>query len=179
MTFEISYQTLEEIAPCSEAGHSAAELHGTLTGMLCVDRRLTSEQWISHALGDEADDLSSADVQLLDALCDLTRSLLANDEYPFDLFLPDEDSSLSIRTEALADWCQGFLYGLGYAMGDAEWPGDCTELLQDIQQISRLDPELSPDDTEEAYSELHEFVRVGVLVIRTELSRETEPHRLH
>jgi yecA family protein len=179
MTFETSYQTLEEIAPCSSSGLSAAELHGILTGMLCVDPRVSCEQWVSHAFGGEADDLASADTRLLETLCDETRRLLTDEDYPFDLFLPDEEASLSIRTEALAEWCQGFLYGLGYGIGDAEWPGDCTELLQDIQQISQLDSELSPDDTEEAYSELHEFVRVGVLVIRSELGGRSPPTRLH
>lgn len=179
MTFETSYQTLEEIAPRSGAGYSAAELHGILTGMLCVDQRITCEQWLSHAFEDGGDDLGSAETRILNDLCDETRRLLADDDYPFDLFLPDENTPLSGRTEALSEWCQGFLYGLGYGMGDSDWPGDCTELLQDIQQISQLDSDLSPDDTEEAYAELIEFVRVGVLVIRSELGSRSTPTRLH
>ena len=179
MKFATPYETLEEIAPYSSVGHSAAELHGILTGMLCIDERISCAQWIRHAFGEGEEDLASGAVQVLAPLYEETRRLLADQDCGFDLFLPDEDAALSQRTESLADWCQGFLYGLGYGSGDAEWPGDCTELLQDIAEISRLDPEPEPDDTEEAFAELHEFVRVGVQVIHGELNNPPIPPRLH
>src|SRR2546430_3051332 len=51
----------------------------------------------------------------------------------FELLLPEDGQSIDTRTAALAQWCQGFLYGLGAgAIPDAsELPGEVGEIVRD------------------------------------------------
>ena len=87
--------------------------------------------------------------------------------------LPDDDSIIDVRVEAISDWCQGFLMGLGLAgIKDIEnLPEDLPELVQDFIKISRADA-LSLDDdeaSENAFTEIVEYVRVGALMFREEM----------
>jgi uncharacterized protein YgfB (UPF0149 family) len=98
----------------------------------------------------------------------------------FTPLLPDDDVSLALRTDALAHWAQGFLYGL--AMGEIgrnpSLPGTVREILGDFAEISRatLSTDGDPADVyvgdeadEEAFFELHEFVRAGVQLVYDDL----------
>lgn len=176
MKFQIPYQLVDEIAPYSDSAPSAAHLHGTLTGLLCVDDRIPFAQWISQSFGEGEDELADSQIQVLQELCDETQRQLFAEDYGFELFLPDDDVGLADRGEALAEWCEGFLLGIGFGVGDAEWPGECTEILKDFMQISRLDAE---GGSEEDLTELNEFVRVGVQIVRGEFRHQIRQNRLH
>ncbi|MBV8975363.1 MAG: UPF0149 family protein, partial [Sinobacteraceae bacterium] len=71
-------------------------------------------------------------------------------------------------------WCQGFLYGLGAgAITDATvLPGDVGEIVRDLTEISRagVDASQEAESNEAAYTELVEFVRVGVQLLFEELA---------
>ncbi|HUN71314.1 MAG TPA: UPF0149 family protein, partial [Steroidobacteraceae bacterium] len=77
------------------------------------------------------------------------------------------------RAEALAQWCQGFLYGLGSgAVQDAgSLPGDLGEIVRDLTEISRVGVDIAQteESNESAYAELVEFVRISVQVVFEEL----------
>jgi len=92
----------------------------------------------------------------------------------FDLLLPEDEASLDTRTVALAQWCQGFLYGLGgSAIQDTNGlPGEVGEIVRDLSEITRVgvDDGQSVESNESAYAELVEFVRVGVQLVFEELS---------
>ncbi|MGH8322977.1 MAG: UPF0149 family protein, partial [Steroidobacteraceae bacterium] len=94
-------------------------------------------------------------------------------EMEFDLLLPEDAASLDTRTVALAQWCQGFLYGLGgSAIQDASGlPGEVGEIVRDLSEITRAggDGGQSVEANESAYVELVEFVRVGVQLVFEEL----------
>jgi uncharacterized protein YgfB (UPF0149 family) len=97
----------------------------------------------------------------------------------FDLLLPEEELPLDARTAALAQWCQGFLYGLGSrVIQDANGlPGDAGEVVRDLSDITNVgvDPGDDEESNESAFAELVEFVRVGVQLVFAEL----EPVRGH
>ena len=102
-----------------------------------------------------------------------TQQQLNDTEADFQLLLPDDEETLDARTVALADWCHGFTYGL--AMGglkeDRELPEDTAEIIRDLTEIARADfdsGEASEAD-EEAFMHIHEYVRMGVLLITEEL----------
>jgi uncharacterized protein YgfB (UPF0149 family) len=90
----------------------------------------------------------------------------------FDPLLPDDDAPLEDRVEALGAWCQGFLYGYGSATEGRRTPptGDVAEVLTDLAEISRGGATgLDTEEVEEgAYTELVEFLRVGVQTIYDE-----------
>ena len=97
----------------------------------------------------------------------------------FEPLLPADDQPIGARTAALAQWCQGFLYGLGAGgITDASGlPADTGEIVRDFTEISRagVDETQDEESNEAAYAELVEFVRVGVQLLFEELAELRRP----
>jgi uncharacterized protein YgfB (UPF0149 family) len=108
-----------------------------------------------------------------------TAAALLQPDMEFELLLPADEQPIDVRTAALAQWCQGFLYGLGAgAVPDAsELPGDVGEIVRDFIEISRagVDAAQGEESNEAAYAELVEFTRVGVQLLFEELAALRRP----
>jgi len=167
-----------------DAMMGAAEAHGALCGMLCARGSTELSEWSDHVLGEqEAGNVLLRDVvNVLSALHQNTLEQLNDALAEFHLLLPDDDDELGQRVEALARWCQGFVYGLaaGGLREDSEIPADSQEIIRDMIEISRAgleqpddeDDETAEDDDEMneiAYMEIMEYVRTGILLIHEEL----------
>ena len=177
---KLSYQAVEDVVLTNDASISAAEAHGMLAGMLCADAAADCEQWLALVFGEARAGLSEREAATLRELYEQTRVLLDAVDFSFELFLPDDNALLAERAEALSGWCQGFLYGVGYAGAGRDWPEDCAEILRDLADISRLDANASGEEDEAAYAEISEFVRVGVQLVRGDLRQQGSPKsRLH
>ena len=147
---------------------SAAEFHGTLTGLVCAghsDRNI--DQWQALLVAD------SEARPLLDAmrgLMALTERALESPAFGFQPIFCS-GTSLPERTHALGDWCRGFTLGIGWddttrvtLLGE-----DATEALSDIAHIALAEPGTDPPETEErALVELEEYLRVSVQLIYEE-----------
>jgi uncharacterized protein YgfB (UPF0149 family) len=182
--------TFAEIARALEAVRSsvsAPEAHGALVGGLCADPNYTADRWLEEIVPEASQALESGPEQPLPLLYDNTYDALRGDELEFAPLLPDDESLLIERASALAQWCQGFLYGLG--TGDlgsmASLPDEVDEVMRDITQIGRatIDPAdfaQESEDDEESYAEVVEYVRVGVQLVYDELNaqraRRSETH---
>ncbi len=103
----------------------------------------------------------------------VTSETLAGTDLEFQPLLPEDEQPLSERTAALAQWCVGFLYGLGSgAIDDLKTlPGEVGEVVRDFDDITRVgvDGGETDEQNESAYAELVEFVRVGVQLVFEEL----------
>jgi len=165
----------------------AAEAHGCLCGALCADDDYSFQRWLGDVAPDAAEgsELEHPD-SVLGLLFRSTVASLRSDAMEFAPLLPDDDVALDARTRALAEWAQGFLYGL--AAGEIgrreDLPANVTEILGDFAEIGRAtlhgDEAPSADDTgdeadEEAFAELYEFVRVGVQLVYDELLPLRQP----
>ncbi|MFZ2168441.1 MAG: UPF0149 family protein, partial [Methylococcaceae bacterium] len=118
---------------------------------------------IDHSLTDE-------NKALLVRVFEDTRRLLASVEFEFDLFLPDEETLLSRRVEALRNWCKGFLFGVGTGSdASSNWPDDVREILKDITEFTKLETEAEGDEDENALMEITEYLRSAVILLRDEL----------
>ena len=51
----------------------------------------------------------------LEGLFEESTGVLSRAEMEFEPLLPDDETDLAARVEALGAWCQGFLYGFGAA----------------------------------------------------------------
>jgi hypothetical protein len=168
---QATYVDIQRVLTDERALADAAEAHGTLAGCLCTAVGYRFEDWLLEILPEgRAQPLAAASLRELYA--ETAGSLRAPD-MEFDLLLPPEAQSIDSRAEALAQWCQGFLYGLGSgAVQDASSiPGDVGEIVRDLTEISRVGVDIAQteESNENAYAELVEFVRVSVQVIFEEL----------
>lgn len=177
MTDSPTYHRIEQFAE-DYPDLSAAEIHGALSGMLCSDRGLECDHWLIALFAEEAAHLTSTERDLLTSLYLATRDELASLDLVFYPLLPDDNEPLAERTRALGDWCQGFLFGFGQGAGERNWSSESDEVLRDLVEISRIEPEPSSAENEEAYAEIAEYVRIAVQLIRGD--SELHPrHRLH
>jgi len=179
------YNSLNDALVKADAELSASESHGVLCGMLCAAGSIELSAWLDEVF--EEMDLNNMLVkeasQLLVGLFNDTQTQLNDSDADFQLLMPDDDSSLAIRADALAAWCQSFTYGLanGGLKKDRELPEDTTELIRDMVEIARVGHDIDEEDDtdEESYMHLYEYVRMGVLLINEELQpSHVAPHTL-
>jgi len=167
-----TYSEIQRVLSDERSVTDASEAHGTLAGCLCAAVGYRFEDWLAEILPEgRAHPLATA---ALRAMYQETEGALSSSEMEFDLLLPEDEASLDNRTVALAQWCQGFLYGLGgSAIRDTNaLPGEVGEIVRDFSEITRVgvDDGQSVESNESAYAELVEFVRVGVQLVFEELS---------
>ena len=168
------FYQLEDTLQRVDAGFSASEVHGMACGVLVVDSTTKQDTWSAHVLkGDTQDVFFQEVVRDVKQLHTATVESLNANQMHFDLCLPNEQDPISERVEALQKWCQGFAFGLaasGLKCMD-ELPDDPKDWVQDVIKIgAATDLALDDDDeSEAAYTELLEYLRVGVLMMNEEL----------
>jgi uncharacterized protein YgfB (UPF0149 family) len=175
----IDYSDLDQALRSLGFRLDAAEYHGALCGMLCV------HEVPPENLGLDTDPPTDADAvpvarQMLQQLRHDSLNHLCDPESGFSPLLPDDDEALDLRVDALAQWCQGFLYGLATrpALDLNQATPELREVVGDLIQISRagVQQEGDPDEDadENAYMELVEYVRAGVQLVFMELRSPDE-----
>jgi uncharacterized protein YgfB (UPF0149 family) len=167
----LAFEELHGVLARHRAVAGAAEAHGVLAGALCA-MHCSFDDWVSEILPEgRADDAGELRLR---ALFETTRGSLGDGEFTFMPLLPADEASIDARTEALGEWCRGFLYGLGSACLPESATGQApvTEVLRDLAQISHagVDPHDDMEESEQAYAELVEYVRVGVQLLHGELA---------
>ncbi|MCB1735408.1 MAG: UPF0149 family protein [Gammaproteobacteria bacterium] len=153
---------------------SPAEAHGLLTALISAGET-EPEEWLGQLFGgiEGAHALSQEDGLLLAGLFGDTQRDLSGEAFEYELFLPDDDAEIDARVAALATWCQGYLFGLGIrGLGDSPaLSDDAKELIADLTAISRaaVEDAGTEEADEEAYAEIVEYVKVGVLSLHEDL----------
>lgn len=169
-TIPISHRELSETLNRLQVGVNASDLHGSLTGFLCAGGEATAEGWIDALALDL--DMARAD-EVFPQLFRVCREQLDDAELAFEPLLPGDEVALGMRAEALVDWCRGFLGGVGLAGGGRLGDGmskDAREIVQDFSNIAASNLEYTGSEEDEAaLAEVLEFVRVGVLLLCSEL----------
>lgn len=171
----VSFPELDRLLQSTGSQVSAAEGHGCLCGALCALEEYDLKRWAEEIVPDDATGTSDGDQEALRLVYADTVRALREDQMEFTPLLPDDDDgSLEDRANALAQWCQGFLYGLGLSGMDAadKLPENVQEILRDLTHISQasIDAEALDEESEESYAELIEYLRAGVQLIHDELA---------
>ena len=182
---------LEELLYRIDATMGAADAHGALCGMLCARGTIELSEWVDHVIGEQeqGNEMLHDVVHKLSELHQSTLEMMNDATGDFKLLLLDDDDPLPERVEALAAWCQGFIYGLaaGGIQEGSELPEDTAELLKDMIEISRAGhdvddtgvDESDDNDDEVAYMEIEEYVRMGVLLVYEELQPLQSTQTIH
>lgn len=193
MSIQPDIEILDEALFKVNAMMGAAESHGVLCGMLCAKGTVDLSEWIGHVLGeqDENNVLLHDTVHQLAELHQVTMETVNDISGSFYMLLPNDDDDLIGRTDALATWCQGFIYGLaaGGINDDTKLPSDTQEILTDFVEISRAGLDIGDgsvieaadanEEEEQAFVEVVEYVRTGVMLINEELQTLLPSPTLH
>jgi uncharacterized protein len=166
-----------------DAMSDAAEAHGTLCGLLLGGKDFA--RWLGFTLEklpDSNDLLKKEALEILQELFNQTKVQLNSDDMSFELLLPEEDQEFALRLLGVANWCQGYLYGLavnGEAMVNnlSEQGRECMDDLLQISQLSHDEEET--DDTEMVYAEVVEHVRLSVIFMNEEINPVVANTQVH
>ena len=173
-SFEKISQALED----AELFTNAAETHGVLSGFVCGGIALDDKSWqpLFNDVVNEGMALSKTMKNLIsDIYADVVKQC-TDDGLGFNLLLPDDKKPLDERAEAMAQWSQGFLVGFGMVQQHlSQAPEDAQEVIRDIRDISQLssDFEQEDEDSEIAFTEIVEYLRVSAMVCFNTFSRNT------
>ncbi len=150
--------------------HGASGCHGLMCGVLAINTNTLFSVWLNEVVGeiDPADILGKEVKRILCQAFEVVREQLLDPGFRFTLLLPDDNALLVQRLKALAQWCDGFLFGMALSVSnvDIELSQDSREILRDVVEITRVGISQAHDETDEsAYAEIVEYLRIGVLVI--------------
>jgi len=161
-----------------------AECHGVACGLLV--RQPDSGIDVFVGLLDMLEIVTAPGTGLkmsLQELLNSTRRQLADEELGLMLWLPADDETLEERTAALAQWCSGFLAGLGSGGDDKleAMSEDANEAIRDLQQIAAADVTDTggSEADENAFVEICEYIRVVTLMIREDLRGPDSEDMIH
>jgi uncharacterized protein YgfB (UPF0149 family) len=175
----MDFASMQAILTSEDVKYHASELHGVLTGLVCAGFEFEDQGYMAmlHDLFNDGDGFpASVKTALKKMYSELWTSIL-DDSYSFNLLLPDDDDSMAERGHALSVWVQGFNLGFGLQQKDSPVVSkDVKEVLTDFVEIANLSDEMEEDeDTEQAYFEISEYVRISALLCFSELA--TPPNR--
>ncbi len=160
-----SWSEIDAAARASGLAATPSEVHGALCGWLSGGGS-DDANWLNNIFADDAlpAPLSGSE---LDRLRQASAEHFTDRDFGFELLLPDEDASLSERSNGLFDWCRGFLGGFGLAAGaDPPLSEEGREALTDLANLAGASAQDDGDDEDEAaYAEIEEFVRVAALLL--------------
>ncbi|MDE2089828.1 MAG: UPF0149 family protein, partial [Gammaproteobacteria bacterium] len=141
-TADPEFEQIDQALERATAAAAAAEGHGMLCGMLCAAGHVDRGDWIEQVLQEaEAGDLLAGECrQALSSLYDFTVRRLNDSGMDFQLLLPADDQPLAARVQALGEWCEGFLAGLGLGgmTAGAALPDDVREIMSDLVEIAKI-----------------------------------------
>ena len=165
----LDFIELSELLSRARAMVNASECHGFLCGQVCISGIPDDELW------QEFLDVQTRDDELVyecyfsinSLVMDITSYMQSRD-FDFQLLLPDPDTPLEERVDALADWCHGFLngFGVGREFNDVALSEACQEILEDYSRICRAGLDENTDEEDEwALADLVEYVRMSTIMI--------------
>jgi uncharacterized protein YgfB (UPF0149 family) len=162
---------------------NAAQSHGLICSRLAIQGGNALEPWLNQVLEntDTQDSLRRECTEMLQALHDISWRQLAERSSDFQLLMPDDSESVAVRTEALAQWCEGFLHGLvvrveGDSLKARLAAEPLRDIIKDVLEISRAEVGDDDDESNEiAYAELLEYLRVAVQLVYEELAECRQP----
>ncbi|MDD4916097.1 MAG: UPF0149 family protein [Methylococcales bacterium] len=161
------YQVLNEMMERLHTGIGVSEAHGMATGMLSIETRMDAGDWLGELTGAGASLPDSSKAALLTWFETIRLQLIdANNEFVFDLCLPDQDEPLTEQAEALRNWCAGFLFGIGHEQSDGNWPGEIGEIMRDLIELTKIDTDIHDEEDANALTEIHEYLRAAVFIVR-------------
>lgn len=167
------YKSLNQALAQEQIGMTATELHGLISGMLCGGNQDASWLALVYNLTNDGAPYSPSLKQLVQTLYDNTKASLEDDNFSFQLLIPQEETALFDQIDDLAGWVNHFLLGLGVVVPELEKAqGDIGEVIDDLRGIGQLgyDEDEDQEELEQALTEVVEYVRMAAMLCYNEFN---------
>lgn len=180
----IDHGTLDDLLKSCGSNWNAGQVHGLLCSRLAVTGADGASRWFAQVLeGVDPENAQRGECEaVLDALCTTTWRQLVERQSEFTLLLPNDGDPVLERTEAMAQWCEGFLHGLVSEKHSEDLKKRLSaeplaDIIKDMLHITRATTGDEEDDEsdENAIAELIEYLRVAVQLTYEELADFRSP----
>ena len=177
--FESNFHDLEINLRECESGWYAAQCHGLLCARLSVIGASALNVCLEQIFEDANNNTSCVKFcdMILQDIFKRTWIQLVERQSEFTLYLPDDQSGVNERANALAQWCDGFLHGIVTGKDPKklkEFLGKepSSIIIKDMLEITRasVDEKAEVEENEQAYIEIMEYIRVSAQLIYEELA---------
>jgi yecA family protein len=170
---KIDFSSAQAVMVTENIQSHASEIHGVLTGLVCAGFTFEDQNYMAmlNDLFTDGNVFPSTVKAIIKQMYSELWADILDDDYAFQLMVPDDEDSIVERGHALGKWVQGF--NLGFGLQQKNNPitsNEVKEVLTDFSEIANLSDEMEEDeDTEQAYFEISEYVRISALLCFTEL----------
>ncbi|MGL1959235.1 MAG: UPF0149 family protein [Colwellia sp.] len=169
----IDFSSAQAVITTENIKLHASELHGVLTGLVCAGFAFEEQSYLTMLtdLFNNGDGFPKAVKNIIKQMFSELWTDILDDAYSFQLMLPDDDDTIVERGHALGVWVQGFNLGFGLQQkGSPVVAEEVKEVLTDFAEIANLSDEMEEDEeSEQAFFEISEYVRISSLLCFTEL----------
>jgi len=146
---------------------SPSEVHGLITGAITNHLYTGVQPDLFAILTGESDNSENGDVATVFAqLYRETSDVLFETDFEFIMVLPDDSEDIDTKTEALAEWCQGYCLGLLYndKLVVDELPDNGPEIIKTIIEVSQatVSEDVEQEEDEKALFEIQDFLRLAI-----------------
>lgn len=168
-----SFSTFQSVITSNSVIAHASEVHGLLTGLICSGFSFENTDYLGmiNDCFNNGEPLPSVVKNEIKLHFNHIWENVLDDQYAFQLLLPDDDESISERGKAISVWVQGF--NLGFGLQHKDMPvtsDDVKEVIADFAEIANLSDDVEEDEAnEQAFYEIAEYVRISSLLIFSEL----------
>ena len=156
-----------------------AEMQGLLCGMLCggLDPELGNWMPMLYDYTNEGEGWPHESKTLAATSLGIAHKQLSAGQMDFEPLLPDENTVLLDRGDALSEWVNAFIAGVGLAGVTAgKLSEDAKEVLADLAEIAQLGIDEDDDMEEQAVllEQVIEHVRVCAMTLHADLGIKSQ-----
>ena len=165
------YTQIEATLALASVELSVSEVHGTVVGAIANHLKTGLTPDLLKLIEPSSDANDGRFTQLNELLYDMYREnseVLFESKEGYDLLLPDDDESISVRVDGLAMWSKGYLLGLLYnnQFSIDQLPESGSEIARDMMEIAEAGAGADDEQEEDwALGELEEYIKVGSQLI--------------
>ncbi|MGB0937863.1 MAG: UPF0149 family protein [Colwellia sp.] len=176
-TNKIDFASAQAVITTQECQTHVSEIHGALVGLVSSGFNFEDQSYLPlmRDMFNSGDKFTAKVEKTIEQMYSEIWTDILDDEYTFQLLIPDDDDSIIERAHALATWVQGF--NLGFALqlkSNKINSSDVKEIIGDFSEIANLASEDMDEgeSAEQDFFEISEYVRISALYCFTELGQQ-------
>jgi hypothetical protein len=179
---KLDFASAQAIITTQECQTHVSEIHGALVGLVCSGFSFEDQSYLPlmRDMFNSSDKFTDKIEKTMVQMYSEIWTDVSDDNYTFQLLIPDDDDSIIERAHGLATWVQGFNLGFALQLKDNKInSSDVKEIIGDFSEIANLaSNDMDEDeDAEHAFFEISEYVRISALYCFTELGQQPNPNK--